>query len=111
MIGLIIRLIRLIIYVGVKTHPPEGPAVTDELYPRKARTGPAYLKLATDAMIMDGKSVDEVKELLRKKGLYEDNIDLYAKKAKQQYDQWEAENADKPRLTALELYEREHKKM
>src|SRR6202000_3171135 len=28
-----------------------------------------------------------------------------------QYDQWETENADKPRLTALELYEREHKKV
>lgn len=110
MIGLIIRLIRIIFYVADKTHPPELRPVEEELFPRKARTGAAYLKIATNAMIIDGKNMDEVKELLRKKGLYEDNIELYAKKAKQQYDQWESENAGKPRLTALEQYERDHKK-
>jgi len=109
MIGLIIRLIRLIITVGVNSGDHPEPEVSDALFTRQARTGAEYLKMAADAMIYEGKTQEQIKELLRNQGMYEDNINLYAKKAKEQYDKWIDENGGPPDLTAMEQYERLHK--
>jgi len=109
MIGLVIRLIGLIIKVGVKTGDHPEPEVSDALFTRQARTGAEYLKMAADAMIYEGKSQEQIKVLLQSKGMSDDYVTLYSKKAKERYDKWIAENGGPPSLTAMEQYERLHK--
>lgn len=111
MLHFFIHLIKLILYIGKKASPPQGPEVNDALFVRKGRTGEEYLKLATNAMINDGKNISEVKDLLRSKGMYEENIDFYAKKTQERYDEWLSKNGNRPQLTSLELYERLHKQI
>ncbi|HTI59690.1 hypothetical protein [Mucilaginibacter sp.] len=108
-IKLLILIVRLFIRHQVKNQPGPDTSVDPALFVRQAKSGAEYSKIAADAMIEDGKNYNEVKALLLSKGLHEDYLDLYAKKAQQQYDKWQAENGDKPRLTAAELYEKMHK--
>ena len=79
------------------------------LFVTKSTTGAEYLEMATNAMIYENKNLEEVRQLLRDKGLYEENIDLYAKKAKERYDKWVSENGIPQQLTAMQQYELLHK--
>lgn len=79
------------------------------LFVTKSTTGAEYLEMATNAMIHDNKTIEEIKQLLRDKGMYEENIDLYAKKAKERYDKWVSENGKPQQFTAMQQYELLHK--
>lgn len=79
------------------------------LFVTKSTTGTEYLEMATNAMIHDNKTIEEIKQLLRDKGMYEENIDLYAKKAKERYDKWVSENGKPQQFTAMQQYELLHK--
>jgi hypothetical protein len=87
----------------------QSSKVDSALFVRKSTTGAEYLEMATNAMIYENKSLEEVKQLLRDKGMYEENINLYAKKAKERYDKWVSENGQPPQLTAMQQYELLHK--
>jgi hypothetical protein len=75
------------------------------LYRRKSRTILQYIDFATNAMINDGKKIDEVKANLLKKGLHEDHLDVVLDKAQRAYKKWVNETGGKPELTVFELYE------
>jgi len=103
-ISLVIRLLRLVVNQAAKNQEVEP--LEPALYTRKARSAEHYIKVGADAMINDGKNLEEVKVILLNRGLYKDYIDLIAGKAQDQYKNWLATNGNTPPLGVVQLYEK-----
>ncbi len=111
---MIIELIKLLIH-GVEfatkqaaknqPGPDDREQLDNALFIRRATSITQYIAIATNAMIVDGKSIDDVKTLLISRGLHEDHFEVVIDKAQRNYKKWFNETRDKPALTAFQLYE------
>jgi hypothetical protein len=74
------------------------------LYSRKPTGILKYIDIATHAMINDGKKADDIKAMLKNRGMYEDHFDIVLDHAQRNYKKWFNKTGGKSASTASHLY-------
>lgn len=103
---MILHLIKWVIeYINGDIHDQPEPQLSPALYTRKSTTIPQYIEIASNAMISNGKNMDDIKTMLRNRGLHEDHFAVVLDHAQRNYKKWFNETGGKPALSAFQLYE------